>query len=72
MNAISKILGLIAALGMLIGLIPLLGWLNWIVLVIAGLGLVIGALSRSSTGMIFNGIILIVSLIRLVAGGGVI
>lgn len=71
MNFISKLIGIAALLVMLLGLIPLLGWINWIVLPVAVFGLLFGTLSKSSSGIILNGIVLIVSLLRLVLGGGI-
>ena len=71
MNFISKLIGVVALLGMFVGLIPLLGWINWIVLPVAVFGLLFGALSKTSSGVILNGIVLIVSLIRLILGGGI-
>lgn len=72
MNFISKIIGLIAILGMLVGLVPLLGWINWAVLPLAVIGLIFGALSSQSSGRNINAIVLIVSLLRLILGGGLI
>lgn len=71
MDFISKIIGVIAVLGMLLGLIPFLGWVNWAVLPLAVVGLIFGALSSESGGRNVNGIVLIVSLLRLILGGGI-
>ena len=71
MNIISKIVGIVALIVMLIGLFPLLGWLNWIVIPLAALGLFLGIFSRNTGGLTLNGIVLIVSLIRLFIGGGI-
>ena len=70
MYLISKIIGIIALLIMIVGLFPLLGWLNWIVIPIALLGLFLGAFSKNNGGVTLNGIVLIVSIIRLFIGGG--
>ena len=72
MNLISKIIGVIAILGMLVGLVPLLGWINWAVLPLAVLGLIFGALSSNSGGRNLNAIVLVVSLLRLILGGGIV
>jgi hypothetical protein len=53
---------------MLIGLIPLLGMLNWIVIPIS---LIIGIFSKNTGGLLLNGIVLIVSALRLIVGGGI-
>ena len=62
---------MIAVLGMLLGLIPFLGWVNWAVLPLAVIGLFFGILSSESGGRNVNGIVLIVSLLRLILGGGI-
>ena len=72
MNVISKIIGIIALIGMIIGLIPLLGIVNWIVIPLAIFGLIIGVFSKNTGGMTLNGIVLIVSVMRLIVGGGII
>ena len=71
MNIVSKIIGIIAFFVMLIGLIPLLGILNWIAIPLALTGLFFGIFSKNSGGLLLNGIVLIVSLLRLMIGGGV-
>jgi TRAP-type mannitol/chloroaromatic compound transport system permease small subunit len=72
MNTASKIIGFIALLVMIVGLVPFLGWLNWLVIPVALLGLIVGIFSKNTGGLILNGIILIFSAIRLMAGGGII
>ena len=71
MNIASKIIGSIALIIMIVGLVPLLGWLNWFAIPIAILGLIVGIFSRNTGGLILNGIILIFSALRLMAGGGI-
>ena len=56
---------------MLIGLIPLLGIVNWIVLPLAIIGLIIGIFSRNTGGLILNGIVILVAALRLIVGGGI-
>ncbi len=55
---------------MIVGLFPLLGWLNWIVIPLTVIGLLFGAFSKNSGGVNLNGIVLIVAIIRLFIGGG--
>ena len=71
MNLISKIIGIIAFFVMLIGLIPLLGILNWIAIPLALIGLFFGIFSKNTGGLLLNGIVLIVALLRLMIGGGI-
>lgn len=70
MYLISKIIGIIALLIMIVGLFPLLGWLNWIVIPIAEIGLLVGAFSKYTGGVTLNGTVLVVAMIRLFIGGG--
>ncbi len=48
MQVISLIFGLIALLFMFIGLIPFLGWTNWINIPVAFVGLILGAIGLSA------------------------
>jgi uncharacterized membrane protein YjjP (DUF1212 family) len=70
LNIISILVGVLALLIALPGLLPLLGWLNWLVLPIAAVGLIAGVLSRSSAGRNLNIVVLIVAAVRLMLGGG--
>ena len=45
MKQASLILGIISFVGMLIGLIPCLGWFNWLNLPLAIIGIVLGAIA---------------------------
>jgi hypothetical protein len=71
MKTFGLILGILAALGMLLAFIPLLGWLNWINIPFAILGLIISAIGKSNGGMVLCGIAVIFGLIRLILGGGI-
>jgi hypothetical protein len=71
MNVISRIIGLIALLIALIGFIPLLGWLNWFALPVAVVGLVIGLMSKETSGRNINIVVLALAILRLVLGGGI-
>lgn len=72
MNVLSKIIGFIALILMIIGLIPLLGMLNWVVIPLALVGLFFGIFSKNTGGLTLNGIVLIVAALRLIVGGGII
>ncbi|MBA4762770.1 hypothetical protein [Sphingomonas sp.] len=69
LNILSLIIGIVAFPVMLIGLIPLLGALNYLVIPMAILGVTLGALSDSNTGRNLNIIVLIVGGVRLWLGG---
>ncbi|GGM07691.1 hypothetical protein GCM10010841_14990 [Deinococcus aerophilus] len=66
------IFGILAALGLLLGLLPLFGWLNWlVVLPPAVLGLVFGALSRDRGATTLSAVVAVLAALRLLLGGGV-
>ena len=78
MGIASLIIGLLSILGMAIGIIPLLGWFNWLNIPFAFIGLVLGivsvARSRNSYGLagtIMCGFAIIVGTFRLAIGGGI-
>ena len=70
MNVMSVIAGLMALMIALVGFIPLLGWLNWFVIPLAVVGLVLGFLSRKTSGRNINLVVLALAIIRLALGGG--
>lgn len=70
LNIISMLIGLVALVFAIPGLVPLLGWINWLVLPVALLGAGIGALSSSNAGRNLNILVLLVGIVRLALGGG--
>jgi len=70
-NFVSVLIGLVVLLLTVLGLIPLLGWLNWIGLTIGAVGLLFGLLSRHRSGLYFNLILMAVACFRLFLGGGI-
>jgi hypothetical protein len=72
LNILSLLIGLVAGVIALFGLIPFVGWANWFVIPIAGLGLVLGLLSRRKEGQILNIVVIAIALARLMLGGGLI
>ncbi len=80
MQVIGFIMGIFSMLGMFLGLLPLLGWLNWLVIPFAGAGLIISIISvansKKSSGIGIAGIVLcavalFISIPRLIIGGGI-
>ena len=77
-NTFSILLGILAAVALLLGLMPLLGWTNWFLTLPLGIaGVILGAISRVRGGLILNVVVLAVAalrltLLRLTLGGGVI
>ena len=82
MGLISLLWGILAMLWMLLALVPLLGWANWFLIPFAAIGAVIAAIGiaisapgrrgRAKTGLILNGIVILVAIVRLNLGGGII
>ena len=70
LNIVSILIGLVAALFLIPGLIPLFGWIQYATIMIAVVGLLAGVLSRSNSGRNFNIAILVVAVLRLMLGGG--
>ena len=80
MGVISLVWGVVALLWMLLAFIPLLGWGNWFMIPFAVVGAIIAAIGllftrsenrgRAKTGLILNGIAIVVGVIRLGLGGG--
>jgi hypothetical protein len=73
MGVISLLWGVLALLWMILALIPLLGWGNWFL--IAALGILFThptKRGRAWAGLVLNGIVVVVGILRLGLGGGVI
>lgn len=71
MRLAAILLGILAAIGLLLGLLPLLGWLNWlIVLPPAVLGLILAVLARDRGATTLNVVVLALAGLRLFLGGG--
>src|SRR6187549_3933024 len=48
LNVISALIGIAALVAALVAFIPLLGWLNWLVIPVVAIGLVLGLFSRGA------------------------
>lgn len=74
LNLLSILVGLIAGLIALIGIlpIPLLPLVNWVALPIAIVGTALGVMSRHTSGRNLNLVIVVVSGLRLFLTGGLI
>ncbi len=82
MGLISLVWGIVSMFLMVLALIPLLGWSNWFLIPFAAVGAIIGAIGilftssartgRAKTGLLLNGIVIVVGIIRLGIGGGII
>ena len=74
MNVISILIGLVALVFALVGVIPIpfVPLLNWIALPIAIIGTAVGLLSSHKSGRNLNLLIILISGIRLLLTGGLI
>ena len=82
MGLISLVWGIVSMCLMVLALIPLLGWSNWLLSPFAAVGAIIGAIGilftssartgRAKTGLLLNGIVIVVAIVRLGMGGGII
>jgi hypothetical protein len=83
MQSISLIWGLLSLFGMLIGFVPFLGALNWLLIPFAVIGAVVSAIAlgtapaeagkgKSIAGLISCGIAAIFGFIRLIVGFGIV
>jgi hypothetical protein len=80
MQNVSMALGLVVLLGMFAGLVPCLGWLNWLniplalaALIVSTIAMVnhkVGPPTRSVVGMVLSVIAVVVGALRLLLGGG--
>ena len=82
MGLISLLWGIVAMVWMVFALVPFLGWGNWFLIPFAAIGAVIAAIGiaitrsenrgRAKAGLVLNGIVIIVGVVRLMIGGGVV
>ena len=71
MRILGTLWGIIALLIMLIAFIPLLGWLNWLSIPFAVIGLIFNAIVDSRNGKTLCIVAIIVGVLRLMMGGGI-
>jgi uncharacterized membrane protein YjjP (DUF1212 family) len=69
-NIVSLIIGVVALLCALVAFIPLLGIGEWLVLILAIMGVGIGMISRSNAGRNLNLFVIVVAVLRLILGHG--
>lgn len=70
MKIVSSIVGVICLLGMLLGFIPFLGWLNWLVVPLAIIGLILRYVFNVGKSNKMFMVVIVVGTIRLILGGG--
>ncbi|MEA3064459.1 MAG: hypothetical protein QOJ27_898 [Sphingomonadales bacterium] len=69
-NLVSLIIGAIAALLAIPAFLPLLGWMNWLIVPVAVVGLLFGLASGSRGGRNLNLVVIALGVVRLMLGGG--
>jgi TRAP-type mannitol/chloroaromatic compound transport system permease small subunit len=72
LNITSIVIGVVGLLLAILALFPFLGWANWFLLPIPVIGLVVGVLSKETTGRNLNIVVLVIMIGRLMLGGGII
>lgn len=82
MGLISLLWGIVAMIWMVIALLPVIALSNWLLIPFAAIGAVIAATGialsrpghrgRAKTGLVLNGIVIVVGIVRLGIGGGVV
>lgn len=72
MNVISILIGIVCFVLMALGMIPFLGWIQWLTMAAAVIGIIFGALSKEKAGLYINVSVLVVAIIRTMMGGGII
>ena len=81
MGLISLLWGIVSICWMVLAFIPLLGWGNWFLIPFASIGALIAAVGialtspgnrgRAKTGLVLNGIAILVGVMPLHLGGGI-
>ena len=71
MNILSVLIGLITLPAALIAFLPLLGWMYWLIVPVAVVGLVLGLLSSHKAGRTLNLVVIVVGIVRLSIGHGI-
>jgi hypothetical protein len=71
LNIVSILIGIFALLSAAFAFIPLLGWMNWLVIPIAVVGLGVGLVSGRRSGTNLNIAVIIICVLRLMLGGGI-
>jgi hypothetical protein len=71
-NIVSLMIGVVALLCAAIAFIPLLGWLNWLVIPFAVIGAGVGVVSSGNAGRNLNIFVIVVAVLRLMLGGGIV
>jgi uncharacterized membrane protein YjjP (DUF1212 family) len=70
-NIASLLVGFVALICAFVAFLPLLGWLNWLIIPLAIIGAGIGVISRGTAGRNLNLLVIAIGVVRLILGGGI-
>ena len=70
MQILSVLIGLVCSVLLIPGLVPLLGWLQWVVQAGCVLGIIFGSFCQRKVGLTINIAVAVVAALRLFLGGG--
>jgi hypothetical protein len=70
LNLVSLVIGVVAAILVVPAFVPLLGWMNWVVVPVAVVGLLFGLASGRTSGRNLNLVVIAIGVVRLMLGGG--
>jgi hypothetical protein len=70
-NLVSLIIGVVALIFAVVAFIPLLGWLNWLIIPLAIIGAAVGVISHGTAGRNLNLLVIVIGVVRLMLGGGI-
>jgi hypothetical protein len=80
MSIVGFIIGILTGIGSTLSVIPFLGWLNWLNVPVAGLGLILCIVGVSkgknkglgTAGIVINAVLVVFGIVRLATGGGIV
>ncbi|WP_310594155.1 hypothetical protein [Flavobacterium sp.] len=70
MKIIASIISTLWLLGMVLAFLPLLGWLNWLVIPLAFIGFILSSIAESPKSKSLCTLVIIFGILRLILGGG--
>jgi hypothetical protein len=79
-SIVGFIIGILTGIGSTLSVIPFLGWLNWLNVPVAGLGLILCIVGVSkgknkglgTAGIVINAVLVVFGIVRLATGGGIV